>query len=827
MHFFRISAAIVATFLLTQSATPLLAQMQPYGRLEGELSPIATCSDDHLTLLKDGKKRVTWDMTCQIRSGNTFAEGMVEVRDVQTDLDPLRNSTTLERSKPSAIRFTYRANLVADRSLSNCYALLSFITEGSVGTKLISIGGLSAGKPKSIEVKLPNQVDSVCSLHVFTSAQEVRSTQHRETYDVMAYYAEFLKNVRGLSAAELLKSEESYAHVLSADGRLLAALRERDAKRILIVYDLESMKLLSEIPVADVGYAVNGITWISDHEIAYIAAEDHRGYYYDDYNLHLFDTTTGKDRILLDKVYDIIASLPDHPEILVLFHGSGTHKFNVYTGKATDLNELEDGYFLFDRDGNDRIMTRYSGDKVTYFMRPTIGARWREIDEIVKQPGLRFNTRGAQLLDRTVDVHSVGPDGDTLYVSTRLEGSDRFELAAFSMSEGVIKRTIAKHPKYDLTTNDGGLARLLFAKKSPQLLGMIYAAQKPQVVWLDPRYAAVQKSIDTTFPDHVNLPIDWSKDGNTFIFFSTSEKDPGTYYVFKAAESRLIPLLELGERLKGKTLAKTEAIEFTARDGQKIPAYVTRPSTPGEGPAPLIVSIHGGPMVRDNWRFDASNQFFASRGYIVLQVNYRGSSGYGAAFQSAGLKVRLDTVVLDDLADGVQYLIDQKEVDPTRIAVMGGSFGGWATYMSLIKYPKLYRAGIAIAAVSNWRKFIRDDHWQFDNRIAFTFWKSLLGRENFAADEKHIDPFLRAAEIKQPVFIVHGEQDTVVSPQEAKMMLDALKKDNPNIQSRSFPRSSHTYWPYEDRVVMLNESARFLETYLGKSKTEKQPAATP
>jgi dipeptidyl aminopeptidase/acylaminoacyl peptidase len=816
MPTFRVSVLAVTALVLSQTAASLLAQMQPHARLDGELLPIVSCGDDHLIVLKDGKKRQTRDMTCQIRPGTAFAEGFVEVTDIKADLDPLRDASSKDRAKPDAIRFHYQANLVADRSMSNCYALLSFITEGSVGTKLIPIGGLREGKPKAVEVKLPTQVDSVGSLHVFANALEVRSTQHRETYDVFAYYAALAKNIHGLSAAELLKSEEVYWHALSVDGRFLAALRLRDAKKILIVYDLESMKLLCDTPVGASDDAIHDLTWVSDHEVAYIAeAYFKQGQRWEE-KLFLLDASTGQTKMLIDDVLAIIASLPEKPETLVLVQGGWTDTYDIRTGKSSDLQTLESGYYLFDRNGNDRVLARYEADKVTYSFRPTIGARWRELDDAVKQPGLRFNTRGAQLLDRVVDIHSLGPDGDTLYVSTRLNGADRFELAAFSLSEGVIKRTIAQHPKYDLTTGDGGLARLLFAKKSPQLLGMIYEGKKPQVVWLDPRYAAVQKSMDTTFPDHVNLPIDWSKDGNTFIYFSTSEQDPGTYYVFKPVESRLIPLLELGERLKGKTLAKTEAIEFAARDGHKIPAYVTRPATPSDGPAPLIVSIHGGPMARDSWGFSATNQYFASRGYVVLQVNYRGSSGYGAAFQNAGLRARLDTVVLDDIADGVRYLIAQKEVDPTRVAVMGGSFGGWATYMSLIKYPELYRAGIAIAAVSNWRRFIRDDRWRFDNKTAFTFWKSLLARENFAADEKFIDPYLRAAEIKQPVYIIHGERDTVVSPVEAQMMLEALKKQNPNVQSRSFARASHTYWPFEDQVVELNEISLFLDRNLGK-----------
>lgn len=813
-----------------QAGNPLAGQMQAFAKLDDELLPIVTCSDDHINVLKDGKKQQTREMACHIRPGSSFAEGFVEVKNICVDMDPLRDASTKTRTNPSVIRFHYQAELAADRPMSDCYALLSFITEGSVGTKLISIGRLGAGTVKSIEVKLPVSVDSVGSLHVFTKTLEIRSTQHAQAYDVLAYYAELVKSVHVLSATELLKAEDVYEHKLSADGNLLVALRIREAKKVLIVYDLKSMKMVCEAPITDSDRSVYDLYWISDHEVAYIA-ETELVKYRIEYNLYLLDTQTGKTREITKDISRIVGSLPDKPEVLILYYGWATERFNVRDGTKTDLQRLDDGagagYLLFDHNGNSRLTVRYDDDKINFAFRPIVGGRWQEIDDAVKQPGLHFNIRGSQLLDRVVDVHSVGPDGDTLYISTRLGGADRFELAAFSMSEGVIKRTIAKHPKYDLTTGDGGIARLLFAKKSPQLLGIIYEGQKPQVVWLDPAYAAVQKSMDATYPDHVNFPVDWSADHSTFIFFSTSDRDPGTYYVYKPQESRLIPLLELGERLKGKKLAKTEAFEFTARDGQKIPAYLTRPSMPGNGPFPLIVSIHGGPMARDSWRYDPENQFFASRGYLVLQVNYRGSSGYGAAFQNAGLRARLDTVVIDDIADGVRCLIDRKEADPTRIVAMGASFGGWATYMSLIKYPELYHAGVAISAISNWRKSMRDDRWRFENRLGYTFWKSLLGREGFAVDEKFIDPLLRAGEIKQPVFIIHGERDTRVSAQEAKLMLDALKKQNPDVQARSFPNAAHTDWTFDDRVIRLNEIALFLNRYLGKPVAQERSDKTP
>jgi len=244
-----------------------------------------------------------------------------------------------------------------------------------------------------------------------------------------------------------------------------------------------------------------------------------------------------------------------------------------------------------------------------------------------------------------------------------------------------------------------------------------------------------------------------------------------------------------------------------------VHAYVTYPTETAAAP-PLIVSIHGGPAARDVWGFNVDNQFLATRGYAVLQVNYRGSSGYGAAYQRAGLQARLDTVVIDDIADGVQYLINQGKIDPARIGVTGGSFGGWATYMSLIKYPNLYRAGVAIAAVSHWRQALKDTRWANDDKLSYSYWKSILDRADFAAEERFIDPYLRAAEIKQPVYIMHGEYDWIVRPEEAKLMLTALQKNNAHVKAMSFARSSHSDWPFEDRITLLNEMEAFFRENL-------------
>lgn len=813
--------------ILVGTAAQLPGQIQLKAPYDGAYLPILSRENGTLFVSQDGHKRCADSNQYEVQPATSFGEGFVTITDIESDLDASRGLSSEEKARPGTIRFRYRAKITPDRPLSDCYAVLTTITEGSVGTQIIGLRRLDPGKPTPILLELSTPIESVGTLHVFSRALEIKSTQHPAPYDASAYFDGLAKSAKGLSAAALLKSAEEYPYALSPNGHYLAAALRRDAKKWVVVYDLLSMKVVYEKPAIDFDRYLGNFKWVSDHEFVYVADDpDERAFErshgyrnrYLTHNLYRIDLTSGTPELLEDDVLDIWGSVASQPDILVLHcwdnrSDSWTEKYNVHTRQAYDIKEPDAGYYYMDRNGVDRIKMRYDGDSIFYEVRPKPDSRWRDLDSIVKQPGLHFNRKGSEILDRVVDLHSVGPDGDTLYLSTRLN-SDRFELVAFSMSTGLIKNTIAKHPRYDLTTTDFGLTRLLFAKKTTQVLGIIFEAQKPQVVWIDPRFAAAQRALDTQFPDHVNLPLDWTDDASAVIYLSFSDQDPGTIYIFQPDQHRIIPILIKGDKLKGFTLAKTTPIEFTARDGHKIPAYVTRPPNPGPGPAPLIVDIHGGPTARNSWYFNPTAQFFASRGYIVLQVNYRGSSGFGSAFQAAGLRARLDTVVLDDIADGARHLVETGEADPTRVGVMGASFGGWATYMCLIKYPDLFRAGVAISAIAHWRDTLRDDRRRFENKLGYSFWKSLLDRTDFSSTEKFIDPYLRASEIHQPIFIIHGDRDSTVSSLQAGAMIDALKKQNSHVQSHNFSFATHTDWSFEDEVVKLNEIGLFFEKYL-------------
>ena len=606
--------------------TSLPAQMQPYAHYQGKLLPIVACDREHLYVAFDGKR---WFASgpVEVRPADAFGEGAVKVDTGKVDLDPLKDATPEERAKPSSIRFRYEAEVTAEDSLQRCYAVLVFVANGSIGNYLVPLGHLRAGHARRVRVELPSRVDFIERLHVFSDGMEIRSNVVTGAYDARELFAGLVEGNRGVPAVELCQLEQRYPHELSNDGRLLATIRERDTHNSIIIYDLAAMKLLHDIKVGEKGEDAWDLTWVSDHELAYIADAPNRRSYS---QLTLLDVNTGKVEVLYDDIYRIISSVKNQPGVIVVLgYGYGdvwTAKYDVTQRRFAKRDQLEEGRTLFDDDGNERIRYREDGNNIKCFYKVIPGAPWRELNKDVRQAGLDFNQHPDSLLDRTCEVHSIGPDGDTLYISSRAE-SDRFELAAYSLSQGVVVKTVASHPRYDLNTAREGFSRLLFRKNSSELIGIYYDADKPKVQWIDEQFAAVQKAMDQAFPDHVNAPIDWSETGDTFIYLSYSDQDPGTYYVFRPFASQLIPLLILSETLKNRTLGHTEPIQFAARDGTTLYGYLTSPPEPPAGPAPLVVYIHGGPTARDSWGFDATAQFLATRGYLVLQVNYRGSSG--------------------------------------------------------------------------------------------------------------------------------------------------------------------------------------------------------
>lgn len=259
----------------------------------------------------------------------------------------------------------------------------------------------------------------------------------------------------------------------------------------------------------------------------------------------------------------------------------------------------------------------------------------------------------------------------------------------------------------------------------------------------------------------------------TLVEVSASD-DPGVYYLYQPESGRMTSIVTRNEKLKGARRAPTRYVHYRARDGLQIPAYLTLPVGCVPKGLPLIIMPHGGPYgVRDSLGYDPEVQFLANRGYVVLQPNYRGSPSYGAEFYKKG-EGQWGRTMQDDLDDGMDWLVKGGIVDPQRVCVVGGSYGGYAALWGATRNPERYRCAASLAGVTDVGKPFRCQI----NLLANPYrknWRQVV-QGDFGFDLDSIAPLSQVESLKVPVPVAHGDEDSVVPDKQATLHVSALKK---------------------------------------------------
>jgi dipeptidyl aminopeptidase/acylaminoacyl peptidase len=315
-----------------------------------------------------------------------------------------------------------------------------------------------------------------------------------------------------------------------------------------------------------------------------------------------------------------------------------------------------------------------------------------------------------------------------------------------------------------------------------QLVAYIAASDHPGIekaVYLDAAWEHDIESIDRALPDTLNLIIDRTANGKRLLVFARGVEEAGAYYILDRNGPK--PAMDLlGERypdIDPGQLLPAKPVSYHARDGMLIHGYVVLPKNAGSRPLPFVVLPHGGPTAHDNGYFDYWAQFLASRGYGVLQPNGRGSTGYGAKFEQAGLQ-QWGLAMQDDITDGTKWLIDQKMADPARICIMGGGYGGYAALMGAATAPDLYRCAISFDGLSNLPDYA------FNRRFFGPHFANLARFDNGKLSET--SPVNRADQIKASVLLVHGRQDWAYPVEQTESMESALKHAGKSVEAIYF-----------------------------------------
>jgi len=412
-----------------------------------------------------------------------------------------------------------------------------------------------------------------------------------------------------------------------------------------------------------------------------------------------------------------------------------------------------------------------------------------------------------------IDVVSYGDHPGELIVRDAKNGREPRGLYFMDAATGTIGDVILKDADYDIHPS------IIRDPISKQILGISFNRHIPTIAWFIEDCRIVQKYLESQFKGRVVRLWPADRAGQNFVLSVTSDRHPVTYYRVNFATRQLAKIEDSAPWIDPERMRPMSTMKFKTKEGRALDAYITLPAGASkEKPAPLVVLPHGGPWVRDTWGFDAEVQFLASRGYAVLQPNYRGSTGTSWMFTEAD--VWDFRAMHDDVTAAVQTVLKTGLIDRDRVAIMGASFGGYLAISGVVHEPTLYRCAITLAGVFDWGEVLRDAAFDRFDSAEFGHLRRWLGDPK-EHPEKYdaISPGRRVDRIQVPVLVMHDRNDTVAAVGESKRLIAALKKLNKPHEVLLSSGEGHGPKHLKDSIEYYSRVEAFLAKHLGPRPT--------
>nr|WP_315035343.1 S9 family peptidase [uncultured Chryseobacterium sp.] len=467
------------------------------------------------------------------------------------------------------------------------------------------------------------------------------------------------------------------------------------------------------------------------------------------------------------------------------------YKINYLTGETIPLYENKDsktpvsGYIL-DQEGHLRGYTilengvarkTYYKDSETHKFSLVKTTDWSDVFDI-----LSFNLNSK--------------NKDEAYVATNLEG-DKTRIVLYDLKKNKVIKEVYSNSVYDVNS-----ISIADKNRNYELDYISYIGEKKETIPVSSFYKKLYSQLEKEFKGQKFSIHSSDDDENKLLVYVYSDKLYGAYYEFDTKTKKTTLIRNLMPQLKQEDMAEIRPIEFKSRDGLTIHGYISLPKAVLEGKkVPLIVNPHGGPYSERNiWGFNIENQLFASRGYATLQVNFRISSGYGKEFEKAGYK-QIGRKIMDDIEDGVKYAISQGWIDKDKVAIYGGSHGGYATLMGLIKTPDLYTCGVDYVGVSNIFTFFGSfpEYWKPLIAMTKQRWYDIDDPAE-AKIAKEVSPVYQIDKIKKPLFVVQGGNDPRVNINESDQVVKALRAKGVEVPYMVKYDEGHGFGKEENRI---------------------------
>ena len=499
----------------------------------------------------------------------------------------------------------------------------------------------------------------------------------------------------------------------------------------------------------------------------------------------------------------IINMNKDNPQIFE------PYKINIITGELKQLYSNEDlanpidGY-EFDKDGNLRGFAKLRDGVNFDLYYTTDGTEY----SIKKQLSWKDNFTILSFNYASENPHEA-------YVLSNLD-SDKTEIYLYDLEKDVVIKKLFSNENYDVS----GIS--LSRKRNYELDFFSYEGEKNIIVPVSDYYKNIHDKIVAKFPNYNYGISDVTDDESKYLIFIQSDKLYGVYYSYDSKTEEFKLLYNLMPQLLEEDMAEMRPITFTSRDGVTLHGYITLPKNAIKGErVPVIVNPHGGPQgIRDSWGFNPESQLFASRGYATLQVNFRISGGYGREFLESGFK-QIGRKAMDDVEDGLAYVVEKGWVDKDNAAIYGGSHGGYAVLRGLTKTPDLYAAGVDYVGVSNLFTFMKSipPYWKPYLKIIKEIWYDEdVAEEKAIMDE--VSPVFHIDKIKKPLFVVQGANDPRVNINESDQIVEALRARGVDVPYMVKYDEGHGFRKEGNSIALYKAMMGFYAKHLKKKPQE-------
>lgn len=616
-----------------------------------------------------------------------------------------------------------------------------------------------------------------------------------------------------LPLEHFFKNPEFAGFQLSPDGTRLAAMVNLKGRMNLAVIDLETRKsqAVTNVKRQD----VSGFMWANNDRLLFFMDKDGN----ESFGIFAVDADGGYPRTLVEPPESVIRSgrrsevrivqvldiLEKEPEWVLVSSNErraaypDVFRMNIMNGK-TQLVERNPGNitgWFTDWDGN--VMGAGFQDELeTGFML----LRNPEEDEWETIVRTRFDAPSFQ-------PAGITGDGESGYVVSNLtptgEARDKAALYEYNFKTKTFGDLVYEHPEIDC-------CNLIQNKKKRDMVGVAWMVGKPEREYLDPKWKSVMSAIDKAMPDTVNILSSLDDEETIGVITAYSSTQPARYFLFDFVNKKLEWMADSRPWVDASAMAEMKPYSFESRDGRLLHGYLTLPNGSDGKNLPLIINPHGGPWARDGWGYNTEHQFLANRGYAVIQVNFRGSVGFGMDHLQSSWK-QWGQSMQNDVSDAVKWAIDQGIADADRVCIYGASYGGYATMAGLTFTPDLYKCGINYVGVTDIPLLFSTapDSWAAGEEQM----KVMIGDPD--TEEEFLEqwsPVHHADKIKAPVFMAYGERDPRVNIKHAKEMEKTMKKAGVDYELMVKRNEGHGFRKEENRYDFYGKMDEFLAEHL-------------